>query len=93
MVCWDKAVRASPAAQPPKSITSKAVQNAVADCIQQASGGAIKPDQTGEYGKASDGALFWMGSQPFLKVNLNGERFMNEYMPYDLVLHLSLIHI
>lgn len=49
--------------------------------------GAIKPDQTGEYGKASDGALFWMGSQPFLKVNLNGERFMNEYQPYDMVLH------
>ena len=51
--------------------------------------GAIKPDQVGEYGKASDGALFWMGSQPFLKVNLNGERFMNEYMPYDLVLHAA----
>ena len=51
--------------------------------------GAIKPDQVGEYGKASDGVLFWMGSQPFLKVNLNGERFMNEYMPYDLVLHAA----
>lgn len=51
--------------------------------------GAIKPDQVGEYGKASDGALFWMGSQPFLKVNLSGERFMNEYMPYDLVLHAA----
>lgn len=51
--------------------------------------GAIKPDQVGEYGKASDGMLFWMGSQPFLKVNLNGERFMNEYMPYDLVLHAA----
>ncbi len=51
--------------------------------------GAIKPDQVGEYGKASDGMLFWMGSQPFLKVNLKGERFMNEYMPYDLVLHAA----
>ena len=51
--------------------------------------GAIKPDQVGEYGKANDGARFWMGSQPFLKVNLNGERFMNEYMPYDLVLHAA----
>ena len=30
-----------------------------------------------------------MGSQPFLKVNLNGERFMNEYMPYDYVLHTA----
>ena len=51
--------------------------------------GAIKPDQVGEYGKANDGALVWMGRQPFLKVNLNGERFMNEYMPYDLVLHAA----
>lgn len=51
--------------------------------------GAIKPDEVGEYGKATDGALFWMGSQPFLKVNLKGERFMNEYMPYDLVLHAA----
>ena len=49
--------------------------------------GAIKPDQHGEYGKASNGQMFWMGSQPFLKVNLKGERFMNEYQPYDMVLH------
>ena len=48
--------------------------------------GAIKPDQAG---KTDDGQLFWMGSQPFLKVNLNGERFMNEYMPYDYVLHTA----
>ena len=40
-------------------------------------------------GKASDGMLFWMGSQPFLKVNLNGQRFMNEYQPYDMVLHAA----
>ncbi|GJN65357.1 FAD-binding protein [Faecalibacterium gallinarum] len=49
--------------------------------------GAVKPDEHGEYGKASNGQLFWMGSQPFLKVNLKGERFMNEYQPYDMVLH------
>ena len=48
--------------------------------------GAIKPDQAG---KTDDGQLFWMGSQPFLKVNLNGKRFMNEYMPYDYVLHTA----
>ena len=48
--------------------------------------GAIKPDQVG---KTEDGQLFWMGSQPFLKVNLNGERFMNEYQPYDYVLHTA----
>ena len=51
--------------------------------------GAIKPDEVGAYGKASDGMLFWMGSQPFLKVNLNGQRFMNEYQPYDMVLHAA----
>ncbi len=48
--------------------------------------GAIRPDAVGQTG---DGRLFWMGSQPFLKVNLNGERFMNEYMPYDYVLHAA----
>jgi len=48
--------------------------------------GAIRPDEAGQTG---DGRLFWMGSQPFLKVNLRGERFMNEYMPYDYVLHAA----
>lgn len=48
--------------------------------------GAIRPDSVGQTG---DGRLFWMGSQPFLKVNLKGERFMNEYMPYDYVLHAA----
>ena len=33
------------------------------------------------------GTLFWMGSQPWLKVNLNGERFCNESGTYDFVLH------
>ena len=51
--------------------------------------GAIKPDQVGEYGKANDGALFWMGSQPFLKVNRHGERFMNESQEYDNASHAS----
>ncbi|MCR5088304.1 MAG: FAD-binding protein, partial [Oscillospiraceae bacterium] len=49
--------------------------------------GAIKPDEEGQPGKSVPGGWFWMGSQPFLKVNLKGERFMNEYQPYDYVLH------
>lgn len=49
--------------------------------------GAIKPDETGLPGQTVPGGWFWMGSQPFLKVNLKGERFMNEYQPYDYVLH------
>lgn len=51
--------------------------------------GAVKPDYAGEPVKASDGMMFWMGSQPFLKVNLKGERFINEYLPYDMVLHAA----
>ena len=47
---------------------------------------AILPDQEGVCGESTPGAWFWMGSQPFLKVNLKGERFMNEYQPYDYVL-------
>ena len=31
--------------------------------------------------------MFWMGSQPWLKVNLNGERFCNESGTYDFILH------
>lgn len=48
--------------------------------------GAIKPDQAG---KTEDGQLFWMGTQPFLKVNLEGKRFMSESMPYDYTLHAA----
>jgi hypothetical protein len=33
--------------------------------------------------------LFWLGSQPWLKVNLKGERFANESVPYDFILHAS----
>ena len=48
--------------------------------------GCIMP---GDEGGAQNGAgvLFWMGSQPWLKVNLKGERFCNESGPYDFVLH------
>lgn len=41
---------------------------------------SLPPD--GLSGDPSDG-MFWMGSQPWLKVNLAGERFTNESEPYD----------
>ena len=47
----------------------------------------VKPDQY-----AGDGVLgrwFWFGEQPFLKLNLKGERFCNESGPYDYMLHSS----
>ena len=49
------------------TVTSKAVQNAVADCIQQASGGAINPAQqsTEETSSTAD----WLG-EPVLPVAL-----------------------
>ncbi|NLG10574.1 MAG: FAD-binding protein [Coriobacteriaceae bacterium] len=50
--------------------------------------GAIKPDQVSG-GDWSEGRLFWLGSQPLLKVNLNGERFTNESGPYDFITHAS----
>ncbi len=46
--------------------------------------GGIKPDQVG---CQEEGVLFWMGSQPFLKVDLNGNRFTNESGCYDHILH------
>jgi hypothetical protein len=47
--------------------------------------GAIKPDALGN----ENGYQFWMGSQPFLKVDLNGNRFTNESGFYDHILHDS----
>ncbi len=49
---------------------------------------AVKPDEIG--GSQTTGSLFWMGSNPWLKVNLNGERFTNEAAPYDYVLNAAL---
>lgn len=46
--------------------------------------GGIMPDQTG---CQTQGVLFWMGSQPFLKVDLEGNRFTNESGCYDHILH------
>ena len=49
---------------------------------------AVKPDEFG--GAQTTGSLFWMGSNPWLKVNLNGERFANESGPYDYILNAGL---
>lgn len=47
--------------------------------------GAIPPDSKG--GNISgEGGLLWLGSQPWMKVNLNGERFANESVPYDFII-------
>lgn len=40
-------------------------------------------------GPDSGGSWFWMGEQPFLKVNLNGERFCNESGVYDYIAHAA----
>jgi len=50
---------------------------------------ALRPDQeTGaETAKAGDNGFFWMGSQPFLKVNKDGVRFFNESGTYEGILH------
>lgn len=49
---------------------------------------AVKPDELG--GSETTGSLFWMGSNPWLKVNLNGERFTIEAAPYDYILNSAL---
>ncbi|MCI9208273.1 MAG: FAD-dependent oxidoreductase [Adlercreutzia caecimuris] len=46
---------------------------------------ALLPTETAGY--ETQGEMFWMGSQPWLKVNLNGERFCNESGTYDFILH------
>lgn len=43
--------------------------------------GGIAPGA--ETGFPEQGSLFWMGSQPFLKVDLTGKRIGNENVPYD----------
>ena len=45
----------------------------------------VKPDEVA--GADTTGEWFWFGEQPFLKVNLKGERFMNESGPYEFQLH------
>ena len=50
---------------------------------------ALKPDAVPgrEQTEAGESGFFWMGSQPFLKVNSKGERFFNESGTYEGVLH------
>ncbi|WP_019849358.1 FAD-dependent oxidoreductase [Desulfitobacterium sp. PCE1] len=45
----------------------------------------VKPDATGP----EDAGWFWMGSQPFLKVDLKDRRFTNESGSYDHILHTA----
>jgi len=46
---------------------------------------AVLPTETAGY--QTNGKWFWFGEQPFLKVNLKGERFCNESGPYEFMLH------
>ena len=48
---------------------------------------AVRPG--GASGEPYDGKTFWLGSQPFLKVNKFGERYSNESIPYDFGIHAA----
>ena len=50
---------------------------------------ALRPDQeTGpETAKSGDTGFFWMGSQPWLKINADGKRFFNESGTYEGIIH------
>ncbi|MDO4936778.1 MAG: FAD-binding protein, partial [Sutterellaceae bacterium] len=50
---------------------------------------AIRPDQIPgpDVCKSGDSGFFWMGSQPWLKVNKDGKRFINESGTYENILH------
>ena len=50
---------------------------------------ALRPDQeTGpETAQSEETGFFWMGSQPWLKVNADGQRFFNESGTYEGILH------
>ena len=47
--------------------------------------GCTMPGSAG--GDWSTPGVWWMGSQPFLRVNAKGERYANESLPYDYDLH------
>ena len=46
---------------------------------------SVLHDETAGY--KTNGKWYWFGEQPFLKVNLNGQRFCNESGPYEFMLH------
>ena len=50
---------------------------------------ALRKDQPNgpETAKSGDTGFFWMGSQPWLKVNADGKRFFNESGTYEGILH------
>lgn len=50
---------------------------------------ALRPDQPNgaETAKKGDVGMFWMASQPWLKVNADGKRFINESGTYENILH------
>ncbi len=50
---------------------------------------ALRPDQPNgpETAKSGDVGMFWMASQPWLKVNADGHRFINESGTYEAILH------
>ncbi|MDU5053974.1 MAG: FAD-binding protein [Sutterella wadsworthensis] len=50
---------------------------------------AVRPNQMPgvETMNSGDSGFFWMGSQPWLKVNADGKRFMNESGTYENILH------
>ena len=50
--------------------------------------GTIEPNRVVDGNWAHSG-YFHLGSQPWLKVNLKGERFANESQPYDFILHAA----
>ncbi|MDR3052732.1 MAG: FAD-dependent oxidoreductase [Coriobacteriales bacterium] len=47
------------------------------------------PVGTAPTGPESGGTFFWLGEQPFLKVNSKGERFTNESGVYDFIAHAA----
>lgn len=50
---------------------------------------ALRPNQKNgpETAKSGDVGMFWMASQPWLKVNADGHRFINESGTYEVILH------
>ena len=58
-------------------------------CAMKFDRSALRPDQKAglETMKKGDAGFFWIGSQPWLKVNADGERFINESGTYENPLH------
>ena len=58
-------------------------------CAMKFDRAALKPDQKAglDTVKAGTAKMFWMGSQPWLKVNSFGERFINESGTYENPIH------